>query len=303
VTLSLAGPFNFTSLTNTALLLGAGTSAITPADLTYVSPTLSVPDGFVVSSAGSISLTAGGSNKNITLTPSGSGFNRFGPSTLPTPAALITNQFSTRVAIDAAATDPILWGRRTDTSFASPSAVQNNEALVVVRGSGYATTAYSGVSGSFSLIANENWTDTTNGSTFVINTTAVGTAASANANTLFVTGAASAKITGGAGNMTITAGTGASRTLTLQTTTSGSAATTALTLGADQSALFAGVTAFAGAAISATSGAVFPVGTTALSSLRIPHGAAPASPVNGDMWTTTAGLFVRINGATVGPLS
>jgi hypothetical protein len=44
-------------------------------------------------------------------------------------------------------------------------------------------------------------------------------------------------------------------------------------------------------------------GTTAKSSLRVPHGAAPTSPVNGDMWTTTAGLFVRINGATVGPLT
>jgi hypothetical protein len=36
---------------------------------------------------------------------------------------------------------------------------------------------------------------------------------------------------------------------------------------------------------------------------RIPHGTAPTSPVNGDMWTTTAGLFVRINGSTIGPLS
>lgn len=36
---------------------------------------------------------------------------------------------------------------------------------------------------------------------------------------------------------------------------------------------------------------------------RLPHGTAPSSPVNGDIWTTTAGLFVRINGATVGPLS
>lgn len=34
-----------------------------------------------------------------------------------------------------------------------------------------------------------------------------------------------------------------------------------------------------------------------------PHGAAPTSPANGDIWTTTAGLFARINGATVGPLS
>lgn len=47
-------------------------------------------------------------------------------------------------------------------------------------------------------------------------------------------------ITGGAGNMTITSGTGNSRTMALRTTTSGGTATTALTLGADQSATFAG---------------------------------------------------------------
>lgn len=46
-----------------------------------------------------------------------------------------------------------------------------------------------------------------------------------------------------------------------------------------------------------------PASTTTRSSLRVPHGTAPSSPVNGDMWTTTAGLYVRINGATVGPLS
>lgn len=43
--------------------------------------------------------------------------------------------------------------------------------------------------------------------------------------------------------------------------------------------------------------------TTSLASLNLPHGSAPTSPVNGDIWTTTAGLFVRINGATVGPLN
>lgn len=44
-------------------------------------------------------------------------------------------------------------------------------------------------------------------------------------------------------------------------------------------------------------------GTTSLASLNIPHGSAPTSPVNGDIWTTSAGLYVRINGATVGPLT
>lgn len=48
---------------------------------------------------------------------------------------------------------------------------------------------------------------------------------------------------------------------------------------------------------------VWKAGTTAAASIRIPHGSAPTSPTNGDMWTTTSGLFVRINGTTVGPLS
>lgn len=43
--------------------------------------------------------------------------------------------------------------------------------------------------------------------------------------------------------------------------------------------------------------------TTATAGLRLPHGAAPSAPADGDIWTTTAGLFVHINGVTVGPLS
>lgn len=43
--------------------------------------------------------------------------------------------------------------------------------------------------------------------------------------------------------------------------------------------------------------------TTTSSGLRLAHGAAPTSPTDGDVWTTTSGIFARINGATVGPLS
>jgi hypothetical protein len=46
-------------------------------------------------------------------------------------------------------------------------------------------------------------------------------------------------------------------------------------------------------AASATGGAGF----------RLPHGAAPTSPTNGDVWTTTSGFFARINGTTVGPFA
>ena len=40
---------------------------------------------------------------------------------------------------------------------------------------------------------------------------------------------------------------------------------------------------------------------TGTAGLNLPHGAAPTSPVNGDLWTTTGGLYARINGSTVGP--
>jgi hypothetical protein len=65
---------------------------------------------------------------------------------------------------------------------------------------------------------------------------------------------------------------------------------------------FVGVTGI-GVTPASTSNLTVAASTTAVSSLNLPHGAAPTSPVNGDMWTTTAGLFIRINGATVGPLS
>lgn len=36
-------------------------------------------------------------------------------------------------------------------------------------------------------------------------------------------------------------------------------------------------------------------------SLNLPHGTAPSSPANGDVWTTTGGLYGQINGTTQGP--
>lgn len=45
-----------------------------------------------------------------------------------------------------------------------------------------------------------------------------------------------------------------------------------------------------------------PAPTSANASINLPHGTAPSSPANGDCWTTTAGLFCRINGSTIGPM-
>jgi hypothetical protein len=47
---------------------------------------------------------------------------------------------------------------------------------------------------------------------------------------------------------------------------------------------------------------IAPAATTSIPSIRLPHGTAPSSPTNGDVWTTTAGIYVRINSVTVGPL-
>lgn len=38
--------------------------------------------------------------------------------------------------------------------------------------------------------------------------------------------------------------------------------------------------------------------SSASTGFRLPHGAAPFTPVDGDMWTTTSGLFGRVNGST-----
>ncbi|MFA5973736.1 MAG: hypothetical protein WC780_15400 [Lentimicrobiaceae bacterium] len=43
--------------------------------------------------------------------------------------------------------------------------------------------------------------------------------------------------------------------------------------------------------------------STTNAGLNLPHGAAPTTPVNGDIWTTTAGIYSRINGSTIGPLT
>ncbi len=40
----------------------------------------------------------------------------------------------------------------------------------------------------------------------------------------------------------------------------------------------------------------------ATAGFNLTPGTAPANPLNGDLWATPAGLFARVNGATVGPL-
>jgi len=80
--------------------------------------------------------------------------------------------------------------------------------------------------------------------------------------------------------------------LTLGGTLRGTFATTGLTLTGGLSA---------GGALSATTGTFTGLVLTAASAaggagLRVPHGSAPTSPANGDIWTTTSGVFARVAG-------
>lgn len=43
---------------------------------------------------------------------------------------------------------------------------------------------------------------------------------------------------------------------------------------------------------------ILPAATTGLAPIRLPHGVAPSAPVNGQLWTTTAAVFARLNSAT-----
>jgi hypothetical protein len=53
--------------------------------------------------------------------------------------------------------------------------------------------------------------------------------------------------------------------------------------------------------IATTGKTTFQASSTAAASINLTPGTAPTSPVNGDMWSTSAGVYARVNGSTVGP--
>jgi hypothetical protein len=59
------------------------------------------------------------------------------------------------------------------------------------------------------------------------------------------------------------------------------------------------------ASLSGTFSGVFSsnASTTGSASINLPHGTAPTSPVDGDLWTTNSGLYVQISGSSIGPLT
>lgn len=76
-----------------------------------------------------------------------------------------------------------------------------------------------------------------------------------------------------------------------------------VTLGGTLRATFATTGLTLTGALSATTGTftglvLTPASTTSSAGLRVPHGSAPTSPTNGDFWSTSSGVFFRVNGTT-----
>ena len=131
--------------------------------------TLGVADGFTVSSAGSIGLTAGGTNQNITLTPSGttgeavinfnSTFSALGFNGLHIVGA---NSQLIGTAMDGYASGPFFMFRRANGTAASPTATASGDSILQLSGRGYGT-GFTGTRVQIQFLADETWTGSANG--------------------------------------------------------------------------------------------------------------------------------------------
>jgi hypothetical protein len=148
-------------VTQTGILYGNGASAANATDMTYATPTLSVVDAFNVSSAGSISLTAGGgfSGASPIYIPlnnaSSSSRVWINGSGVATTSLLNATSVPELLRIDGGASGSTasaisLYGHGVGVSkinglgeagtAASPTAVTNNQQLLAVNSFGYAGT-------------------------------------------------------------------------------------------------------------------------------------------------------------------
>lgn len=99
-------------------------------------------------------------------------------------------------------------------------------------------------------------------------------------------------VTISAGGIAVTGNSSVTGTLTVSSTVTVSAGGAAIT----------GNSTIAGSLTVTTAKTTLAATAAGYASLNLPHGTAPSSPANGDVWTTTAGIYARVNGATVGPL-
>ncbi|MEB2600062.1 hypothetical protein SB384_10425 [Burkholderia cenocepacia] len=196
---------NITGFSGTGLLRRTGAGAYTfDAPSTYLQAANNLSDigsastarsnlglgTMATQSAASVSIT-GGSANGLTLgattpepaTVTSATINPTG-SALPTPLSNTLLQMgivgggNSRMLVEAAANNGNLTFRRCDGTFGAPSAIAANEIIGTIVGFGYGATGYSGGNRvSVGLVANENWTDTAQGTRVDIGATPTGTTA------------------------------------------------------------------------------------------------------------------------------
>ena len=225
-------------------------------------------------------------------------------------------------------------GRRSRGSNGSPSAVQQDDSLVGYISQGYKTTGWSATTGGLYVYAAENWTDTATGTYVTIRGPAPGTTTVServrfeHLKTTFVGGIITAAGTTALASLRLPHG------VAPTSPTDGDVWTTTTGMYARINGTTVGPLAAAGAAtpggsntyiqfndsgvlggdadftwdkttntLTITGGpTVLAAAAVGYPSLNLPHGTAPTSPTNGDVWTTSGGLYARINGVTVGPM-
>ncbi len=124
---------------------------------------------------GAVGIAAGGTNQNVTITPSGTGSTVLRNGTaLPTPPSGFAFQLGTYGIIDNIGDGAYLAFRRTNTSAASPSAIQSGNTLAYLPVQGYKATAYSGDVAKLSVKAAATWTDSSTPTEIYFGTTTTG---------------------------------------------------------------------------------------------------------------------------------
>ena len=171
---------------------------------------------------------------------------------------------------DSTSAQNIFYRSRGTTS--AQTGVQQYDGLGSLSFRGHNTSSMTGSRAMIAAYANETWSTTANGTAVDIQTTANTTTTCRTVGTFTEAGQFRVPITGIGAGIVIGGDTQLYRSAADVITTPDS-----LTVGGKLTT------------VASASGAA---------GIVVPHGAAPSAPADGDIWTTTAGLFVRIDGVT-----
>jgi len=174
------------SSTDNALVLWNGTTGrlVKDSDLTYSTPTLSVPSSFEITGQGTLTFSSG-SNQSILAIPGGTGAFRVGRATTATfPNG---NKFTITGAdgdsvfqvFDSYGGSAVTLLRRSEGTLASPTATGSGNMIGIFGFAGYGTDYVTASRASMISVAAETWTNTAQGANLALRTTPVGSTTSA----------------------------------------------------------------------------------------------------------------------------